>query len=117
VMPRQNHREHEGDIREYSIEISDDGQNWTEAIRGVLPSTYEPITIDLGRSVSAKFIRLRSLSGYGADKTTALADIAVIYRGPKLPDDEEELEYQRSKAASPDIDEGVNPDDKKPKKP
>jgi hypothetical protein len=117
VMPRQNQREHEGDIREYSIEISDDGQSWTEAKRGVLPSTYEPITIDLGRTVSAKYIRLKSLSGYGADKTTSLADIAIVYRGRKLADDEEELEYQRSKAASPDIDEGVNPDEKKPKKP
>jgi hypothetical protein len=57
------------------------------------------------------------LSGYGADKITSLADIAIIYRGPKLADDEEELEYQRSKAASPDIDEGVNTDDKKPTKP
>jgi hypothetical protein len=115
MMPRQNGREHEGDIREYSIQISDDGTNWRELKRGQLVSTFDPQRF--GENVSAKFIKFTSLSGFGADKQTALADVAVIYTGPKLPDSEEELEYKRSKAASPDIDEGVAPEDKKSKKP
>lgn len=117
VMPRQNHREHEGDIREYVIETSEDGTTWTEAYRGELLSTFDPQTIRFGRTITTRFMRLRSLSGFGTDKMTALADVAVIYQGPKLPDDEDDLEYQRSKSASPDIDEGVSPVDKKPKKP
>ncbi len=117
VMPRQNHREHEGDVREFVIETSEDGTTWLEAYRGELQSTFDPQTIRFGRTITTRFIRLRSLSGFGTDKTTALADLAVIYEGPKLPDDEEELEYQRSKAASPDIDEGVSPEDKKPRRP
>ena len=117
VMPRQNHREHEGDIREYSIEISVDGTTWTEVKRGELLSTFDPQTIAFGRTVSAKAIKITSLSGFGADKTTALADVALIYTGPRLPDSEEDLEYKRSKSASPDIDEGITPDEKKPKKP
>jgi len=32
-MARQNHRAHEGDIREYVLEVSDDGQQWHEVIR------------------------------------------------------------------------------------
>jgi hypothetical protein len=116
IMPRQNHREHEGDIREYSIQTSTDGTNWTEVKRGELVSTFDPQKISFGSNVTAKFFKITSLSGFGADKTTALADVAVIYTGPKLPDSDEQLEYKRSKAASPDIDEGV-PDDKKPKKP
>jgi len=117
IMPRQNHREHEGDIREYTIQISSDGTNWTEVKRGELISTFDPQTIAFGKNVVAKFIKITSLSGFGSDKTTALADVAVIYTGPKLPDSDEELEYKRSKAASPDIDEGVAPEDRKPKKP
>jgi len=67
----------------------------------------DPQTIAFGKNIVAKFIKITSLSGFGTDKTTALADVAVIYTGPKLPDSDEELEYKRSKAASPDIDEGV----------
>jgi hypothetical protein len=117
IMPRQNHREHEGDIREYSIEISTDGSTWSEIKRGELISTFDPQTIVFGKNVVAKSIKIKSLSGFGADKTTALADVAVIYTGPKLPDTDEELEYKRNKAASPDIDEGVTPEEKKVKKP
>jgi hypothetical protein len=117
VMPRQNHRDHEGDVREYLIQTSDDGASWRELKRGELVSTFDPQKILFGENVTAKFIKIVSLSGFGADKTTAVADLAVIYTGARLPDDEEDLEYKRVKSASTDIDEGVNPDDKKPKKP
>ena len=115
IMPRQNHREHEGDVREYAIQISDDGTNWKELKRGALDSTFEPQKILFGQTVSTKFIKFVSLSGFGADKMTAIADLAVIYTGARLPEDTEDLEYKRVKSASPDIDEGVNTDDKKPK--
>jgi len=117
IMPRQNGREHEGDIREYSIQIGDDGSAWREIKRGQLVSSFDPQKIEFGQNLSAKFLQITSLSGFGADKLTALADVAVIYTGPKLPDDESDLEYKRNKAASPDIDEGVTPEDKKPEKP
>ena len=42
LMPRQNHREHEGDIREYALQVSDDGNDWREVARGELPSTFAP---------------------------------------------------------------------------
>jgi hypothetical protein len=116
IMPRQNHREHEGDIREYSIQVSADKTNWSDVKRGELISTFDPQTITFGSNITAKFLKITSLSGFGTDKTTALADVAVIYTGPQLPDSDDQLEYKRSKAASSDIDEGV-PDDRKPKKP
>ena len=115
IMPRQNHRDHEGDIHDYSIQTSDDGTNWKELKRGTLVSTFEPQKVLFGQNVTTKFLKLVSLSGFGADKTTAIADVAVIYTGAKLPDDAEDLEYKRVKSASTDIDEGVNADDKKPK--
>ena len=41
VMPRQNQREHQGDIRDYKIESSDDGTNWQEIASGQLASTFD----------------------------------------------------------------------------
>ena len=108
VMPRQNHREHEGDVRDYAIQISDDGVNWRDLKRGSLLSTFDPQKIDLGRTATSKFIKFIALSGFGTDKATAIADLAVIYTGPKLPEDDSDVEYKRSKSASPDIDEGTN---------
>jgi len=112
IMPRQNHREHEGDVREYTIQTSDNGVNWRELKRGELVSTFEPQKILFNQSVSTKFLKFVSLSGFGIDKTTAIADLTIIYAGAKLPDSDDELEYKRSKAASSDIDEGATPGDK-----
>ncbi len=109
IMPRQNHREHEGDIREYAIDVSDDGTTWREIKRGSLLSTFDPQKIEFGQTITTKFLRFRSLSGFGTDKVSALAELAVIYTGPPLPPDLSDTEYTRSISASPDIDEGVVP--------
>ena len=47
------------------------------------------------------------------DNTVAIADLAVLCTGPKLPDNLDALEYKRVKSASSDINEGVDADDKK----
>ena len=106
LMPRQNHREHEGDIREYSVQVSEDGSVWREVQRGELVSTFAPQPIEFAKTISTKYLKLVSLSGFGEDKTTALAELAVIYAGPKLNDAGDALEYQRNRSATPDIDEG-----------
>jgi hypothetical protein len=109
LMPRQNHREHEGDIREYIVEVSDDSKVWREIKRGTLASTFEPQQALFTQKVTARHLKLVALSGFGSDTTTALAELAVIYTGPKLADTGEgPIEYQRSKTATPDIDEGTN---------
>ena len=86
LMPRQNHREHEGDIREYVIQASDDGNDWRDVVRGELPSTFAPQRVEFSKTITARYLKLISLSGFGTDKTTALAELAVIYEGPKLGD-------------------------------
>jgi len=78
LMPRQNHREHEGDIRQYAVLVSDDGNEWREVMRGELVSTFAPQTIPFVRTIQARYLKLVSLSGFGPDKTTALAELAVI---------------------------------------
>ena len=106
-MSRQNHREHEGDIREYVLQISDDGKEWHDALRGELLSTFAPQEIQFPRAITARHLKLISLSGFGSDKTTALAELAVIYAGPKLKEvGDGAIQYERNKSASPDIDEG-----------
>ena len=112
LMPRQNHREHEGDIREYSIQVSDDGNEWREVRRGELVSTFAPQKMEFSQTVTAKYLKLVSLSGFGEDKMTALAELAVLYAGPKLDDAGNAIQYERNQSATPDIDEGP---DKRPK--
>jgi beta-galactosidase len=112
IMPRQNHREHEGDIREYMVRASDDGSEWRDVVRGELLSTFAPQQIQFPRHLTTQHLKLISLSGFGADKTTALAELAVIYTGPKLKTDADAIKYQRSKSATTDIDEVPGVSDK-----
>ncbi|PWT89154.1 MAG: hypothetical protein C5B55_11865 [Blastocatellia bacterium] len=113
LMPRQNHREHEGDIREFVLQSSEDGNVWSDVVRGELTSSFVPHRVEFNRTIRTKFLKLVSLSGFGDDKTTSLAELAVIYTGPRLADNGQPLEYQRNRSATPDIDEGTN----KPAKP
>lgn len=78
LMSRQNHREHEGDIRGYAVQVSDDGEDWREVARGELLSTFAPQVIGFTSSVTARYLKLVALSGFGNDKTTSLAELAVI---------------------------------------
>ncbi len=114
LMPRQNHREHEGDIREYVVQASDDGSDWRDVLRGELLSTFAPQQIEFPKKITARYLKLIALSGFGQDKTTALAELAVIYAGPKLSDSNGTIEYRRNRSATPDIDEGTGAD-KQPK--
>lgn len=84
-MPRQDQREHEGDIRDYVIQVSDDGSGWREVARGALLSTFAPQRVLFPQTVTARYLRFTALSGFGSDTTSSLAELAVIYAGPKLP--------------------------------
>ncbi len=81
-MNRQNHRAHEGDIREYAVEISDDGQQWRQVKGGELESTFEPQTILFDETIETKHLRLRALSGFGEDTACSLAELAVLQTVP-----------------------------------
>ncbi len=107
LMPRQNDRDHLGDVREYKFEFSDDGEHWTEVSRGELPSSWNPHRIEFGRTITVRQLRFTALSGYGDDTSAALAELAVIYAGPKLTDrGAGNIEYRSSRSTSADVDEG-----------
>ncbi|MBN8458662.1 MAG: discoidin domain-containing protein [Verrucomicrobia bacterium] len=107
IMPRQNHRDHEGDIREYRLEASDDGTAWRELSTGILESGFHPQSVKLAAPATATLLRLTALSGFGRDQAAALAEFAIHYTGPAV--DGTHLpapSYRRAKSASTDVDEG-----------
>jgi hypothetical protein len=85
LMSRQNHREHEGDIRGYAVQVSDDGEDWNDVARGELPSTFAPQYVGFTSSVTTRYLKLVALSGFGTDKTVSLAELAVIPVKAKIP--------------------------------
>lgn len=107
IMPRQNHREHEGDIREYSIQVSDDEREWREVKYGALKSTFAPQEVRFGRVINARHLKIVAASGFGEDGTAAIAELAVIYEGPKLADTlAGRIDYQPVGTATVEIDDG-----------
>jgi len=119
LMPRQNQREYQGDIREFKLETSDDGVNWQPLLGGQLASTWNPQTISFGKTITTKHLKLTALSGFGPDQATALAELTVLYAGPKLPENTGQIEYRRVRTASTDIDAGdapASPKKRQPKK-
>jgi hypothetical protein len=83
-VPRQNHREHQGDVREYAVHVSDDGSLWREVARGELASSFAPQQVRFAHTVTARFLRFTALSGFGPDPSASLAELAVLYAGPQL---------------------------------
>lgn len=117
LMPRQNQREHQGDIREFKLESSDDRVHWVETAHGQLESTFDEQRIRFGHTVTARYLKFTALSGFGDDASAALAELAVIHAGPRLPDDASvEMEYKQVRTASPDIDAGNSNSGAEPRK-
>lgn len=115
LMPRQNQREHQGDIHAYILQASDDGKQWREITRGQLASTWDPQQIRFPQTITARELKLTGLSGFGTDTSAALAELAVIYTGPKIAETGSgTIEYQHVRTASPDIDAGGDESNKPP---
>ena len=107
---RQNQREHEGDIRSYRLEGSEEGQTWSELAKGELASTWNPQTIHFAKTTAVRHLRLNALSGFGGDATAALAELAVLYAGPPLkrhPAEAPGSGNQRVGSATEEVDEGL----------
>ena len=64
-MPRQNHREHEGELRSYLIEAWLDG-TWKQVQKGKLSSSYEPKRIAFLQEVYTDRIRFTALDTFSA---------------------------------------------------
>lgn len=106
-MNRQDHRGHEGDVRDYEISFSGDGLEWSEPLKGRLQSTFEPQEIDFGKVVSARMLKIRALSGFGDDLTASVAEIAVVAaQMPQILQDLESSVYKKVRTATEEMFEG-----------
>jgi beta-galactosidase len=125
-MPRQNHREHEGDVREYSIKFSSGEDYWKEIIHGELDSSFEPKEILFPEKIVTSKIKFTALSGFSADdiyywrfnhekgwlrqkglhcdNTVSIGEIAAICPDLDLNEDIS-IEYKNIKTATAEIDE------------
>ena len=107
AMNRQNHRDHEGDIRRYRLEAAGTDATWKEIAAGELASTWEPQTVRLPAAVTAGSLRLTALDGFGTDTSAALAEFAVMYDGPPVGEaGPGAVDYKKARSESTDVDEG-----------
>lgn len=110
LMNRQNHREHEGDIRDYVIETSQDGKAWATVNQGQLESTFDVQTIDFQQTIRTAFLKIRAVSGFGGDLSASLAEIGILYTGSPLNSvaTEAAQAYQKAATATEEMYEPVN---------
>jgi beta-galactosidase len=78
VMAQQKDRKRIGEIKDYVVEASVDGNEWKEITRGTLESTFAPQRLQFERIVLARQIRLKALSSHDGGSVAALAELAVI---------------------------------------
>lgn len=109
-MNRQDHREHQGDIKDYEIEISEDGKQWQSIFTGQLESTFNPQQIDFAKKVSTRFLKIRAMSGFGSDTYASFAEIAVVYAGPPLTTEalETAATYRQVASATEEMYEAID---------
>ncbi len=76
-LPRQHSTN--GWIREYEIYISDDGVNWGEPIfKGEFSRDKALKKVKLLKSLTARYIRLKAISGFTEDPFASLAELKVL---------------------------------------
>ena len=108
LMNRQDQRAHEGNIRKYAIQISNDGESWESIKTGELESTFEPQRIEFGQTVTATQFKIVARSGFGRDLVSSLSNVAVIYEGPALELElEESGPYRKVASATEEMNEGL----------
>ncbi len=109
-MNRQDNRQHQGDIRQFAVEMSDDGQQWQPVIEGQLESTFDPQRVDFEKKIASVCLKIRALSGFGDDISASLAELAVLYAGPALISDAPETAgtYRKVATATEEMYEPIN---------
>ena len=73
-LPRPNVGTGNGVIKGYSIEISDDGESWTEVASGEWTS-WERQVVELAEPVTSRFVRLTATSAYNGQQYAGAAEL------------------------------------------
>ena len=72
-----------GWIRQYAVQISDDGQTWTDIAKGELSQDANEKVVTFVAPVTARFLKLQALSGW--DRNSPLASLAELTLVPTKP--------------------------------
>ena len=78
VINGQKDRKRVGDIGDYVVEASGDGQSWRKVAQGRLESTFEVQQIALTPTGPVRQLRLTALNSYDGGNVACLAEIAVV---------------------------------------
>lgn len=123
IMPRQNHRDWEGQVRTYEVLTEQNGQ-WVKLCGGEMAASPDPKEILFSAEVSLRRLRLKLLEGYGAknlsywdkraetgfcliqedyaDECVSLAEVDFLCSGAAAGGDVH-VEYHESATASEEI--------------
>ena len=78
-----NTNNNSGWIRQYAVQISDDGQTWTDIAKGELSQDANEKVVTFAAPVTARFLKFQALSGW--DRNSPLASLAELTLVPAKP--------------------------------
>ena len=76
-VPRQDGVRN-GLIKDYEIFVSQDGKEWTSAVKGTFPNDLEDHRILFPSPVKARFIRFKALSSQNGQDYAAAAEFKLL---------------------------------------
>ena len=74
----QCNNEAKGDIKDYKIALSTDGQTWTEVMTGAFENSKSRKTVIFSAPVTARFVRLTALSSQNGADFASGAEFGII---------------------------------------
>ncbi len=76
-LPRQDGNSN-GRVAKYQIAISSDAQNWTQVAEGSFSNTGERQSVDFGKTVQARYLRLVALSEVRGQNFASAAELDLV---------------------------------------
>ena len=77
ILPRQDGNAN-GRVKDFLVEISTDGKNWTEALRGTLRDTHNEQTVKRDTPIEGRYLRFTSLNAHRNQPWACIAEFRAI---------------------------------------
>ncbi len=69
---------YDGAIKDYVVNVSDDGKTWKQAAKGTFELSLNERTVKFAEPTTARFIKLSVLNGYGEKTAASLAELTIL---------------------------------------
>lgn len=76
-LPRQDGGTN-GDIRDYALSVSSDGETWQEVARGTMDQSRSRQTLRFGHPMRARYVRFTALSSQSGADFASGAELTVL---------------------------------------